>query len=560
MIGGNLGSEVAARRLAGVERAFQSRGVTFERARSYEPCRFSMDEGYQATMRLLVRAGDLTAIFALGDVIALGALRAISDQGYRVPADISLVGFDGLDVSQYCVPRLSTVRQDTGLLARRGVEALMAVVEGGGAPTHESVPLPAAEKRERPCAAGLGARDQGFEIGGSAMRRSGILLSVSSLPSPWGIGAMGAAAREFVDFLAASGQGVWQLLPLGPTGFGDSPYQSFSTFAGNPYLIDLDDLARDGLLAREEYADLPWGDDPLSVDYAALYRQRFGVLGRAVSRLRDARAGELAAFCERERGWLEDYALYMAIKESLGGAPLSDWPEGLRRREGAALADARRDLAGRVAFWRGVQFLFFEQWGRLRAYAHERGVELLGDVPIYVSGDGADVWAHPELFQLDADLRPTEVAGVPPDGFSEDGQLWGNPLFDWGRMAEDGYAWWVERLAAHLRLFDIVRIDHFRGLDAYYAVPAGDATARRGRWRPGPGIELLRCVQRALGEGRLVAEDLGYLTASVAELREEGGPSRHARARVRLRQPGRHRKPLPAPLLPARLRGLRRDP
>lgn len=355
------------------------------------------------------------------------------------------------------------------------------------------------------------------------MRRSGILLSVSSLPSPWGIGAMGAAAREFVDFLAASGQGVWQLLPLGPTGFGDSPYQSFSTFAGNPYLIDLDDLARDGLLAREEYADLFWGDDPLSVDYAALYRQRFGVLGRAVSRLRDARAGELATFCERERGWLEDYALYMAIKESLGGAPLSDWPEGLRRREGAALADARRDLAGRVAFWRGVQFLFFEQWGRLRAYAHERGVELLGDVPIYVSGDGADVWAHPELFQLDADLRPTEVAGVPPDGFSEDGQLWGNPLFDWGRMAEDGYAWWVERLAAHLRLFDLVRIDHFRGLDAYYAVPAGDATARRGRWRPGPGIELLRCVQRALGEGRLVAEDLGYLTASVAELREEAG-------------------------------------
>ena len=355
------------------------------------------------------------------------------------------------------------------------------------------------------------------------MRRSGILLSLTSLPSAWGIATMGRAARELVDFLAASGQTVWQLLPLGPTGYGDSPYQVFSTFAGNPYLIDLDDLEAEGLLRREEYEGLPWGDDPLRVDYAALYEGHRSVLGAAVARLREGRAAELAAFCARESAWLEDYALFMAIKDSRGGAPWTAWPEPLKRREAPALDEARRELSERIELWKGVQCLFFRQWDRLRAYAARAGVRVMGDIPIYVAPDSADVWAHPEQFQLDDKLLPTEVAGCPPDSFAEGGQLWGNPLYDWGRMARDGYAWWVERVSYQLRLYDILRIDHFRGFDSYYAIPFGDKDARGGRWREGPGIALFERLREACGTERLVAEDLGYLTDSVARLREDAG-------------------------------------
>ena len=355
------------------------------------------------------------------------------------------------------------------------------------------------------------------------MRRAGILMSVTSLPSPWGIGTLGAAAREFVDFLAASGQTIWQLLPIGPTGFGDSPYQVFSTCAGNPYLIDLDDLAAEGLLERGEYEALPWGDDPLSVDYGALFEGRRRVLAAAVARLAATRADELAAFCAREAAWLEDYALFMAIKDGQGGAPWSSWPEGLRRRDPAALDEARRELAERIDLWKGIQCLFFRQWDRLRAYAAAAGVLLMGDIPIYVAPDSADVWAHPEQFQLDDLLVPTEVAGCPPDGFAPGGQLWGNPLYDWGRMAADGYAWWVARVSYQLKLYDILRIDHFRGFDSYYAVPFGAADARGGRWREGPGMALFERLRATCGTERLVAEDLGYLTDSVARLRREAG-------------------------------------
>lgn len=355
------------------------------------------------------------------------------------------------------------------------------------------------------------------------MRQAGILMPLTALPSPWGVGTMGAAAREFVSFLEASGQSIWQLLPIGPTGYGDSPYQPFSSYAGNPYLIDLDDLAHDGLLEVSEYRDVAWGDDPASVDYEALYRGRFDVLARAVRRLYEKSPDDVAVFCEQEHAWLDDYALFMAIKSSQGGAPWSTWPDGLRLRREEDLAAAREALADDIAFWKGVQCLFFQQWRRLREQAHRAGISLMGDVPIYVAPDSADVWANPEQFQLDDDRCPTEVAGCPPDGFAEGGQLWGNPLYDWERMAEDDYSWWVRRIAYQLELYDIVRIDHFRGLDSYYAIPAGAPDAREGRWRPGPGMKLFRAIDKAVGLDGLVAEDLGFLTPSVRKLLEDTG-------------------------------------
>lgn len=355
------------------------------------------------------------------------------------------------------------------------------------------------------------------------MRRAGVLMPVTSLPSPWGVGTMGAAAREFVDFLVESGQTVWQILPIGPTGFGDSPYQVFSTYAGNPYLIDLDELAAEGLLERSEYEGVSWGDDPLSVDYGELFLGRLPVLERACARLRESRAAELASFCARESAWLEDYALFMAIKDSRDGAPWTSWDDGLLRREPAALDEARRRLSERVDFWKAVQCLFFRQWDRLREYAAGAGILLMGDIPIYVAPDSADVWASPEQFQLDERLLPTEVAGCPPDGFAAGGQLWGNPLYDWERMAEDGFSWWVERITYQLRLYDILRIDHFRGFDSYYSIPFGAPDAREGRWREGPGTALFERLRETCGTERLVAEDLGYLTDSVARLREETG-------------------------------------
>ena len=355
------------------------------------------------------------------------------------------------------------------------------------------------------------------------MRRSGILMPMTALPSPWGVGTLGAEARAFVDFLSAAGQSVWQLLPIGPTSYGDSPYQSFSSFAGNPYLIDLDDLAEEGLLEPGEYEGRFWGDDPARVDYGALYEGRFDVLRRAVECLESERADELRAFCEREGAWLDDYALFMAIKGDHGGAALSTWEPGLRMRVPEDLAAARSKLACEVRFWKGVQCLFFRQWTRLHAYAREHGIELMGDLPIYVAEDSADLWAHPEQFQLDEDLRPREVAGCPPDGFSDTGQLWGNPLFAWERMAEDGYAWWIERISYQLDLYDILRIDHFRGFDSYFAIPTGAATAAGGRWRKGPGKALFQALRFAVGDVSIVAEDLGYLTPSVRQLLDDTG-------------------------------------
>ena len=355
------------------------------------------------------------------------------------------------------------------------------------------------------------------------MRSAGILMPLTSLPSPWGVGTLGAEARAFVDFLARAGQTYWQVLPIGPTSYGDSPYQAFSSFAGNPYLIDLDDLCAEGLLKPEEYQGLDWGEDPERVDYGLLYRQRFPVLRQAVRRLRARRLEELAAFCAREADWLDDYALFMALKGRHDGAPWSQWPAPLRRREPAALAAAARELDGELWFWKGVQFLFFRQWEALKARAAEQGVAIIGDLPIYVAEDSADVWADPSQFQMDEALRPTGVAGCPPDGFSADGQRWGNPLFDWEAMKADGYRWWLRRISFQFRFYDVLRIDHFRGFEAYYAIPAGAENAKKGFWKPGPGLDFFQTLEAAIGKRPIIAEDLGFLTPAVHQLLADTG-------------------------------------
>ncbi len=349
------------------------------------------------------------------------------------------------------------------------------------------------------------------------MRRAGILLPLFSLPSPYGIGTMGQSARDFIDFLVKAGQSCWQVLPVGPTSFGDSPYQSFSSFAGNPYFIDLDDLAAEGLLSPEEYKTLDWGD-PRTVDYALLYQNRYPVLRKACQRLLENPPSDYEAFLAGNSFWLDNYALFMALKGSHGGQAWTQWEPELQRRDPDAMAKAEQKLADEIAFWQAVQYLFYHQWDSLKALANENGISIIGDLPIYVALDSADVWANPQLFQLDEHLVPTEVAGCPPDAFTADGQLWGNPLFNWERMAEDGYDWWMRRIDFQFRICDTLRIDHFRGFDEYYAIPYGDTTARNGRWKQGPGKDFFRILNEKLGPRSIIAEDLGYLTDSVRDL------------------------------------------
>ena len=354
------------------------------------------------------------------------------------------------------------------------------------------------------------------------MRTSGILMPVSSLPSPYGIGSLGAEAYRFVDFLAAAGQRYWQILPIGPTGYGDSPYQSFSAFAANPYFIDLDALE---LLTHDEIARFDFGPDaPEGIDYGALFRTRFAVLELAVRRF-DAGEDAFRDFCAANAFWLDDYALFMALKAENGMRAFSLWPKDVRARRPAALAAARARLAGQVRFWQVVQYLFYEQWAALKAYANAKGVEFIGDIPIYVSPDSSDLWADPSLFQVDADGALTEVAGCPPDAFAADGQLWGNPLYNWDVHLKTGCAWWIRRLRHASAVYDVVRIDHFRGFESYYAIPARDKTAVNGVWRKGPGTAFIDVIRRKLPDVRIIAEDLGYLTDDVkALLRASGFP------------------------------------
>mgnify|MGYP002672386997 FL=1 len=355
------------------------------------------------------------------------------------------------------------------------------------------------------------------------MRTSGILMHISSLPSPYGIGTMGKEARKFVDFLDKAGQTYWQILPICPTSYGDSPYQSFSSFAGNPYFIDLDYLCKDKLLTKKECLSYEWGENPEFVEYGTLYENRFPLLKKAYQRFKKALPDDFADFCEKNSDWLDDYALFMALKDANGGVAWFEWEKDLKLRKPSEIEKAKEEFADDVEFWKMLQYLFFKQWTELKAYANEKGIQIIGDVPIYVAGDSADVWANPGQFYLDENLDPIDVSGCPPDAFSDDGQLWGNPLFRWDAMKKDGYTWWTKRIKAMSELYDVVRIDHFRGFDSYYAIPAKDKTARNGEWREGPGMDLFNTLEKKLGRLNIIVEDLGYLTPSVKQLLKDTG-------------------------------------
>lgn len=353
------------------------------------------------------------------------------------------------------------------------------------------------------------------------MRKSGILMHITSLPGPYGVGTMGKQAFAFVDFLREAGQQYWQVLPLTPTGYGDSPYQSCSSYAGNHYMIDLELLAEEGLLSLQELQQIQWEEQPNRVDFGRLYQNRLCILRKACSRFGED--AKFRRFLEENATWLPDFALYMALKDKFDGAPWYQWPCPLKSREESAVAAAMVELNENIHFYCFVQYLFYKQWNALRDYAHANGVKIIGDVPIYVPYDSVEVWKEPQYFQLDAHFIPTAVAGCPPDAFSEDGQLWGNPLYRWERMQTDGYQWWLRRLAAAGKLYDVVRLDHFRGFEAYWSVPFGEETARNGRWIKGPGMDFIHAVQDSLPQLSMIAEDLGFLTQEVLDLRDESG-------------------------------------
>ena len=353
------------------------------------------------------------------------------------------------------------------------------------------------------------------------MRKSGILMHISSLPGPYGVGSMGKSAYDFVDFLVAAGQSYWQLLPLNPTGYGDSPYQSFSTFAGNHYLIDLDTLVSQGLLQPRELDGIDWGSDPGRVDFGKLYTERTKLLKLAHSRF--AATAEYLEFVRENSIWLEDYALFMAIKEHFRGRDWQSWSVSLLMRLGPVLSAYREELRESIRFQYFLQYEFFRQWKALRSYANEKGIKIIGDVPIYVPLDSADVWANPELFQLDPSRRPTVVAGCPPDSFSADGQLWGNPIYNWEKMHAERYHWWIRRMKAAAKMYDVVRFDHFRGFESYWAVPAGARTAASGAWRKGPGMDFVGAIKQALPDLPIIAEDLGFVTDEVKQLLSDSG-------------------------------------
>ncbi|CDA10072.1 4-alpha-glucanotransferase [Intestinibacter bartlettii] len=350
------------------------------------------------------------------------------------------------------------------------------------------------------------------------MRRNGFLLPISSLPSKYGIGSFSKEAYEFVDILEEAGQKIWQILPLGPTGYGDSPYQSFSTFAGNPYFIDLCELIEEGLLSEDECDSYDWGDDVEYIDYEKIYLSRFKILKKAYKRSKINEDKKFIAYCKYNKWWLEDYALYMAIKDYLGGISWLEWDENLKLRDKKTLSKYSKKLNEEITFYKYTQYLFSSQWNKLKVYANKKGISIIGDIPIYVALDSADTWANPELFQLDKDLNPIAVAGCPPDSFSEDGQLWGNPLYDWEYHKYTNYKWWIKRIKYCYNLYDIVRIDHFRGFDEYFSIPYKSKTAVNGTWEKGPGIELFEQLKKELGNVDIIAEDLGFLTESVKKL------------------------------------------
>ena len=353
---------------------------------------------------------------------------------------------------------------------------------------------------------------------GIEMRRNGMLLPIASLPSPYGIGGFSKEAYEFIDLLEETGQKLWQILPLGPTSYGDSPYQSFSTFAGNPYFIDLDILAEKGWLTKEACEASDYGDNESYIDYGRIYNSRFVLLKQAFLNSDILSDEKFTEFCKANQHWLPDYALYMALKNQNDGKSWIEWEEEIRLRKPEAVECYKRELEEECNFYEFLQYEFHEQWTKVKEYAHEKGIQIVGDVPIYVAFDSADTWANPELFQLDEKNLPLGVAGCPPDAFSATGQLWGNPLYNWAYHKKTGYDWWLKRIAYCFDLYDIVRIDHFRGFDEYYSIPYGDETAVNGHWEKGPGMDLFNTVKEKLGELDIIAEDLGFLTESVFQL------------------------------------------
>ncbi|MGN0145451.1 MAG: 4-alpha-glucanotransferase [Clostridium sp.] len=356
----------------------------------------------------------------------------------------------------------------------------------------------------------------------SLKRGSGILMHISSLPGRYGIGTFGKSAYEFCDFLEKAGQRYWQILPLGPTSYGDSPYQSFSAFAGNPYFIDLDMLEEDGMLKKEDYESINFGDNPEVVDYGLMFSEKNKVLRKAFENFNIDE--DFKKFVAEESEWLNDYSLFMALKYKLDFTPWNSWDEEIKSRDIEVLNKYRDELKDEINYWNFVQYEFFKQWRKLKKYANEKNIRIIGDIPIYLAQDSADVWSNPKIFLLDEDtFEPLQVSGCPPDAFSETGQLWGNPIYDWDYLEKTNYKWWIDRIEASLKLYDILRIDHFRGFEAYWSIPYGEKTAENGKWVKGPGIKLFDAIKNKLGMIDIIAEDLGYLTEETLEFKKQTG-------------------------------------
>lgn len=355
------------------------------------------------------------------------------------------------------------------------------------------------------------------------MRKSGILMHISSLPSQYGIGKMGKSAYDFVDYLVSAGVKCWQILPLSPTSYGDSPYQSFSVYAGNPYFIDFETLKREGLIKKSDYEEIKWQDNERQVNYSLIYENCFKVLRQAYKTYRRDISKRYHDFVEKNKSWLDDYALFMALKFKNGGKPWYEWDKKLAARDKDALEKAADELSKETEFFKFIQYKFFRQWANLKKYANDKGIEIIGDMPIYVSYDSVEAWATPELFQFDKNKKPKAVAGCPPDDFAATGQLWGNPLYDWEYHKKTGYKWWIERLKFSASVYDIVRIDHFRGFESYYSIPYGNKTAEKGEWKKGPGAELFKTAEKELGKLNIIAEDLGFITDDVRQMLDAVG-------------------------------------
>ena len=360
----------------------------------------------------------------------------------------------------------------------------------------------------------------GFDMQGAFLCVSQVL---SSLPNDYGIGKLGKEAYAFVDFLEKAHQKCWQILPISPTSYGDSPYQSFSVHAGNPYFIDLEALEKEGYLKPAEYKDIEWGDDKGSVDYGKIYEVIFKVLRTAHKRFRKKPEKAYSKFVVENKDWIYDYALFMSLKFANKGKAWYEWDEPLKMYKPKAIKSARKEYANDIDFWCFVQYKYFQQWKKLKAYANEKGIEIIGDIPIYVAYDSVEVWSTPQYFSLDKEKKPVEVAGCPPDAFTADGQLWGNPLYNWEYIARDKFRWWVERIKAASATYDVVRIDHFRGFESYYCIPYGAKNAKKGKWRKGPDMRLFKEVRKQLGDVKIIAEDLGFLTKHVVKMLNASG-------------------------------------